>query len=101
MVDKIITVPVAEQETTIQFCRNEDVAHICTSDSTMKTKFEKLCKGNQEHWKKVADDGVYATYECTPKTLVSFRAKTSERVMTEEQKKEIADRLHGTRNRQS
>lgn len=38
-----------EQETTIQFSRLDDVAHIYTSDTTMKTKYDKLCKNSPKH----------------------------------------------------
>ena len=38
-----------EQETTIQFSRLDDVTHICTSDTTMKTKYDKLGKNSPKH----------------------------------------------------
>lgn len=38
------SLPAADQETIINFMRGEDFATVCTSDSTMKTKFDKLCE---------------------------------------------------------
>lgn len=88
-----------EQETTIQFNRQEDVAHICTSDTTMKTKLDKICKNNPTYWKLISDDGVFSTYECTPKSLISFRSKVKQREFTDEQRQIMADRLRAARNK--
>lgn len=90
-----------EQETTIQFRRIEDVAHICTSDSTMKTKYDKLCSNNPKHWKKISDDGIFSSYECTPKSLISARSKVTEREYTDEQRQAMADRLRESRVKSS
>lgn len=91
--ENVISVPIAEQETVIQFNRVGDTARISTSDSTMKTKFSKLCEANPEHWKLVSDDDVYCSYECTPKSLISYRSKVSERELTDEQKQVMAERM--------
>ena len=37
-------IPSAEQECVINFMRGEDFATVSTSDSTMKTKLDKLCE---------------------------------------------------------
>ena len=87
-----------EQETTIQFNRTEDVTHICTSDSTMKTKYDKLCKNYPKHWRLISDDGVFSKYECTPKSLISARSKVTEREYTDEQRQAMADRLREARS---
>ena len=88
-----------EQETTIQFSRIDDVAHICTSDTTMKTKYDKLCKNSPKHWKKISEDEVFSTYECMPKSLISARSKVTEREYTDEQKQAMADRLRDIRSK--
>lgn len=95
------SVPIVEQETVIQFNRVGDTARISTSDSTMKTKFSKLCEANPKHWKLVSDDDVYCSYECTPKSLISYRSKVAERELTDEQKQTMAERmrnLHAKKN---
>lgn len=95
------TISVDEQETTIQFSRTENIAHICTSDSTMKTKYDKLCKNSPKHWRLVSDDGIFSKYECTPKSLISARAKVTEREFTDEQRQAMADRLREARSKNS
>lgn len=92
-------VTLEEQETTIQFSRIENTAHICTSDSTMKTKYDKLCKNNPKYWKLISDDGVFSKYECTPKSLISARSKVTERELTDEQRQAMADRLREARSK--
>ena len=90
-----------EQETTIQFKRVDDSARICTSDTTMKTKYDKLCKNSPKHWKKISEDEVFSSYECTPKSLISARSKVTERELTDEQRQAMADRLRESRNKNS
>lgn len=87
------SVPIVEQETVIQFNRVGDTARISTSDSTMKTKFSKLCEANPKHWKLVSYDDVYCSYECTPKSLISYRSKVTDRELTDEQKQTMAERM--------
>ncbi len=89
-------VAVNEQETVIQISRDEDVAHIWTSDTKMMTKLDHLVEDSEE-WtcKEVQkiDGEVFAkTYVC-PKNYVSFRSKKRDRVLTEEQKREAAERM--------
>lgn len=91
--ESVISVPIAEQETVIQFNRVDDIARISTSDSTMKTKFTKLCEMYPKHWKIISNDDVYCSYECTPKSLISYRSKVSERELTDEQKQVMAERM--------
>lgn len=86
-------VPLFEQETVINIMRDEDVAHICTSDSTMITKLEHRCESNPDEWKKVDENPEYKFYEC-PKNFISFRSKkTAGRELTEEEKLAAAERL--------
>ena len=88
-----------EQETTIQYSRVDDYASICTSDSTQKTKFDKLVENNPEHWTLVSKDEVFNTYRCTPKSLISARSKVVKREMTPEQKLAAAERLKNSRSK--
>lgn len=88
-----------EQETTINFSRMKNYATVCTSDTTQKTRFDKLCDSNPEHWKKIAEDEVFSTYRCTPKTLISARSKVTQRSLTEEQRVAAAERMAARRSK--
>lgn len=90
-----------EQETVVQISRISGKATVYTSDTAMLTKLHKLMKKNPEEWKRAHQDMldgevVSETYEC-PKKLISFRASTSSRVMTEEQRQAAAERLKKAR----
>jgi len=100
-----MSVAYSEQETTIGFSRDEDIAHIYTSDTTMMTKFDKLVR-TSEHWseeKTVNCDGelVGKFYTC-PKKLLSYRgAMRTGREMSEEERKTAAERLKNARERKA
>lgn len=71
--------PIYEQETNINFMRDEDIAVIYTSDSTTMTKLDKKVKMPNTEWKlkevhRLQDTGdiIGKTYTC-PKSLISFR----------------------------
>ena len=83
-------IPSAEQETNIIFMRDEDFATVCTSDSTMKTKFDKLCKNSPDFYSCIADDDCYKTYKIADKSLISYRQKKKE--MSEENKNAASER---------
>lgn len=85
------SIPASEQETVINFSRLNDFATISTSDTTMKTKFDKLCENSPDFYSVVADDGYYKTYRVSDKSLVSFRAKKRE--MSEEAKAAASQRF--------
>lgn len=92
-----------EQETVIQISRDEDVAHIWTSDTMMMTKLDHRVEDSEE-WtceevQKIDGEVFAKTYIC-PKNFISFRGKKTQRVLTDEQKKAIADRLKASRNAQ-
>lgn len=90
---------IEEQETHINFMRNDKRAEIYTSDTTMMTKLNKLVKLQGTEWKlervsKLANGEIIGkTYSC-PVKFISFRSKST--VLTEEQKREMAKRLHNT-----
>ena len=72
-------IPVNEQETTIQFNRDESTVNIWTSDSTVMTKLDKLANDSESPWECVATEVdeigwvVCREYRC-PKNLISFRS---------------------------
>ena len=94
--------PIEEQETVINFSRDEERATIYTSDSTMMTKLNKLVSAGGTEWKldEVIRDKrgeeVARNYSC-PKKLLSYRAKSVTQELTEEERKKIGERLKATR----
>lgn len=96
-------VPIAEQETVIQFNREGSRCKIWTTDSTMITRLKRLCKVSPDYYKLIKEtktqDGDPAGnyYELSDKSLVSLRSTKITRVMTEEQKQIAAERLRNMR----
>lgn len=85
------SIPASEQETNINFSRLDCFATICTSDTTMKTKFDKLCENSPDFYSVVSDDGYYKTYRVSDKSLVSYRSKKRE--MSDESKAAASQRF--------
>lgn len=96
-----------EQETVIIFRRNDDMASVETTDSTVLTKLKKCANASPEEWVLAStttspfeSDPMKITsicFEC-PKKLISLRFKSaSPRELTEEQRTEIAERMRGIR----
>ena len=88
-----------EQETSISIMRDEDRAIVYTSDSTVITKLDKKIG---DDWKledvhRMDGKVIAKTYSC-PKKFISFRAKSTKRDLTDEQRKELSDRLRAARN---
>lgn len=90
-----------EQETIINFSRINDVATICTSDTTEKTRLNRLVQSNPTHWKLIDDDGVFSKYQCNPKSLISYRSKPVKRNLSDEDRQILADRLAQGRTKRS
>ena len=90
---------IEEQETHVNFNRNDERATIYTSDTTMMTKLNKLVELQGTEWriesisKLKNGELIGKTYSC-PVSFISFRRKKIEREYSEERKKEIAERLH-------
>ena len=88
-----------EQETVIQFNRNDKHAIIYTSDSTTMTKLDKICAKAPENYKLISKDKdrdgkiVGKTYILTDKKMLSFRAKKRELILTEEEKRKFVERI--------
>lgn len=94
---------VGEQETVIQFNRDQQHATIYTSDRMTMTKLDKRCKESPEFYslERVEHDQegnvVGKFYKLSNKQLISFRSKKVSRVYTEEQKAVFAARLLNAR----
>lgn len=91
--DRVIDnrVPVFEQEVCINAMRDEKSATIYASDSTYITKLDKLCKESPDMYSLIEDTGRGKRYLLKDKSLISFRAKKRE--LTEDQKKQAAERM--------
>lgn len=97
--------PIEEQETVINFSRDEERATVYTSDSTMITKLNKLVSTEGTEWqldeiiKDKRGEEVARTYSC-PKNFISYRSKNRTMELNEEKKKELSERMklmHETR----
>ena len=92
-----------EQETVINYQRDDKSATIWTSDSTTMTKLDRLCNESPEYYSlyKVEKDRegniVGKFYKLADKKMISFRGKKVTRVLTEEQKAAMRERLSKTR----
>jgi hypothetical protein len=84
-------IPLDEQETVIHFMRGEDFATISTTDSTMITKMDKLCRSNPDMYWLKSEDGYSKIYKCRDKSMVSLRSKKRE--VTDEQRKAAGERM--------
>lgn len=86
-----------EQETVIQYNRNDKKAIIYTSDSTTITKIDKLCVSAPDYYtlkeENYDKEGklVSKTYILNDKKMIAFRK--AKRVLSEEQKKLMGERL--------
>lgn len=95
-----------EQETVVNYRRAEDYAYVETTDQTVLTKLKKLISQNPTEW---VIDNVTTSKDSSsetditsirvrcPKKYISYRAKSVEREITEEQRQALADRLRATR----
>lgn len=100
-----MSIPIYEQETTINFYRDNDTAQIYTSDRTVMTRLDKLADDPGSPWHRkdyesTANGEPVGKFYTAPKALISFRrTRASGRVLTDEQKAEIRERLTASRDR--
>lgn len=87
-----------EQETIINFMRDDQYCTVYTTDTTIMTKLDRRVKNTKE-WELIKteylQDGtlVSKTYKA-PKRLISFRSSlTGRRLMTDEEKRRAGERL--------
>lgn len=102
--EKYWSCPNNEQETTISFGRTDDLADIWTNDKTMMTKLDKLCETSPDFYKcidvgRTREKEIMCKRYKVDKSMLSFRTRKIQRELTEEQKKEFAERMrtHNTR----
>lgn len=96
---------VREQETTVNLYRDSDMCSVYTSDTTMMTKLDKFVESEdaplwtlKEVHRLSSGEVVGKTYE-THKKLISFRKNVFKRDMTDEQRKEAAERMRNRRRK--
>lgn len=93
-----------EMETTINFSRTGAHAEVWTSDTTMYTRLDKLCKENPamytctEEARNRHGELLSKTYRIADKSMLSFKPRKRQVVLTEEEKAERAERLKRVRN---
>lgn len=93
----------SEQETTINYNREEKTADVWTSDRTVMTKLDRLCETAPENYKCIdiakTKDGelISKRYTIADKSLLSFRSKKVKVSLSEEQKQANAERLRQAR----
>ena len=85
------SLPIYEQEVSVNWMRDEDFATIYASDSTTITRLDKLCKSSPDMYQLIAQTSVSKTYRCNDKGMISFRSKKRE--MTDEQKQAAGERM--------
>lgn len=85
-----------EQETSILYNRASDKAEIYTADPFLIADIRKKAKANSKEWIITKDysDSIFA--EC-PKSLIRMYSKTANQNLTEQEKKEISNRLSKAR----
>ena len=92
-----------EQETIINFNREEKEVSVYTADPTMIRKLDRFCSEQPEYFKCVDvtryQDGEIAAkfYSIASKKLVSIHKKASTREMTDEERIAAAERLRSFR----
>lgn len=91
----MFNVPLEEQETIIHFMRNDKHATIYTTDSTTKTKLDKLCEAAPDYYKPIKVDYIKGEacgvlYELADKSMVSLRK--GKKTFTDEELQRLRDR---------
>ena len=99
--DNYWNIPTEEQDTTINFSRNEKGAEIWTTDRMQFTRFDKLCQTAPDYYKCLdverVNGGIAAKkYYVSDRSLISFRTKKTKLNLTDEQRQKMVERLkHG------
>ena len=99
-----MSIPINEQETTINIYRDRSECDIWTSDTTMMTKLDRLCEKSPQYYKLVEVGNISGVitdkdYRIKDKSLISFRS--GKVVLSDEQKQERAERMQKNRESKS
>ena len=99
-----------EQETAINWMRDDDIAIVCTSDFTVVTRISKAMAKDPKNYRcyyyecnRDKETGRLGNYFFEiPKKLISFHAKReSKNAMSEEQRKAVAERFRKGREKKN
>ena len=100
MIEKIAGLPLEEQATTINIYRDEDFADVWTSDRTMFTKLDRLCREAPDNYKcisvgrdRITHEILDKKYRIADKGLLSFSTRRRKLNLTEEQRAAARERL--------
>lgn len=89
-------VSLIEQETVVNFGRQDDLASVYTTDLTVMTKLRKLLKAEGTEWTVLSESDEHMEVE-GPKNLVSFRVKRAK--LSEERKEALAEQMKKIRDK--
>lgn len=104
--ERFAGVPTNEQETTINLFRDETAAEIWTSDRTMMTKLDRMCREAPDNYRMTesgrdrAGNLICKTYVVADKNLISFRSRKVQRELSEEQRIAMIERGKALRRAQ-
>lgn len=92
----------AEQETIVSYGALDTVASINSTDPVVWRKLDRMCEKCPNDYKlvRVHEDPngkILSKWYEAPKKLIGFRSPSAPRVMTDEQKQALADRLREAR----
>ena len=101
-----------EQETAINWFRDDDIAVVCTSDYTVVTRISKAMAKDPKNYRcyyyesnRDKDTGRLGNYFFEiPKKLISFHAQkttSNKKEMTEDQRKAVAERFKAAREKKN
>jgi len=82
-----------EQETIINFNREEAEATIYTHDPSLKRKLDKLCSTIPDIYIKRSDNGAGGVTYALPKNLISVRTPRAKKNLSEEQREVLRERF--------
>lgn len=98
-------VDVSEQETTINFGRNDEEMEVYTSSNLTLTKIKRIFRQENHEWKlkeviKDLDGNVVGVFFTAPKNLINFTSRKREgREFTEEERAELAEKMRSLRKK--
>lgn len=87
-----------ERETIVLFNDGGKECTVYTCSRPVMTKLDKLCKSNPKSWELIKQDLESKTYRTT-KNLISFRADSVKREMTEEQRAKASELMKNINKR--
>ena len=109
---EVISCMRCEQETAINWMRDDDIATICTSDYTVVTRISRAMARDPKNYRcyyyesnRDKETGRLSNYFFEiPKNLISFRSereKSNKKELTDEQRKAVAERFRKGREKKT